>query len=1491
LQTPYAKRKLLNTLNTELSNTFKTTFTVEKAKFLFFNKIELENVYLEDLHKDTLLFVPTLTVNYSLAGLFHKKAIIKKAALTKADIRLNTNAKDGLNLQFFIDALSKNPKDTTVKKAKWDFELHRVDIIRSHFKYQRFPIVPKAKGINFNNIDLVYFDAQVFNFQFKKGLTSFDVLHITAVDRSGFLLRRFSTQFSFSQNFLHFDNLRFTTQNSNFATEYVHLDYNKSTDISSDFIHRVRISANILESELSMSDLAYFAPGLWGLTEKVNIQGLVSGTVNDLKGKNLQLRYGNDTRFSGNLSFNGLPDIAETFIYADIYRLTSNSVEVEKLIKGYKNKETKLPPILDKLGKIEYIGKFTGFLNDFVAYGRIDTDLGRLHSDISFKPDTSRTTHFTGKISASNFDLSKLTNPSSKVGKISLTADANGVFGNNKIDVTFNTQISALAFNNYNYQNINAEGRFADKNFQGKVDIDDPNIFLAFNGDIDYSFDQPKFHFNAQINHANLYRLNWIKNDTTLTLSTNMSVNFSGTNIDLIKGDADISLFKLAHKGSEMEMNNLNINADNYGLARKITINSDQFDASLSGNFKLQSVAQYFGRAVSTYAPSIFNPDKYKDYIPGNFTYTVNLKNVSDILNFFVPKLYVAKNSTIEGDYNGNNQKIAITASAGFVKFNTKVLRKINLYTNGDNHQLDIKLQAEQLLLKADTTIQNIRFSTSVANNAAVTNLYWVDKNNNAQQSHISSHILLEARQNHFPAVKMEISPTEIFLNDSVWQINNAEVQIDTNFIAFNHFSIHNTRQFLQLDGRISADPNDTLKLNVNQLELSLLSKYIRQPKFDFEGEICGTANLTNLYTNPTIQSNLTIDNFVMNKEFLGKLIIESVWNNTDKQLQLNADIYKKTLKTLSLSGVYTPSNNDIDFVLKTDKLRLNQFDVFARPIFTNLFGMLSGKANITGKLNNMLVNGDFKLQKISFGVDYLKTNYTFSTDVSVENNVIVIPKTVVNDAFSNICYLSGSVDCNHFPNVTLDLLLRPEKFACLNTKEGDNNLFYGKAFGSGRISIKGTPQKMAMNIVARCDKNTLFVIPVNTRSELHETNIVSFVKHTDEKASKEEDPLEYLKKQEYKVNTGGITMNFELEITPDAELQLVFDKKVGDVMKGRGSGSLKLEINTQGKFGMYGNLRITEGEYLFTLQSVINKKFIVQDGSTIQWSGNALDADIDIATVYRLKTTLPDYMLDANESRRRVQVDCAMNVKGKLTKPNITYGVDLPTADEETKSRLKNIISTEDELNKHFLSLLIINSFYPDASQTTSSSGGIGSSASKSLPSEFLSNQLSNWASQVSDKFDMGVNYRPGDETTTQQLEVELSTHLLDDRMTITTNFGQAGAQVTSTGKTSSAPVGDFNVDYKISKDGKLRLKAFNRTNDQLIYEQSPYTQGIGVFYREEFNSVGDIFKRKPKTEAVKPEDQTEITDPEKTDNKEDKTKTSVIKEEDKKPETDNNQ
>ena len=403
-----------------------------------------------------------------------------------------------------------------------------------------------------------------------------------------------------------------------------------------------------------------------------------------------------------------------------------------------------------------------------------------------------------------------------------------------------------------------------------------------------------------------------------------------------------------------------------------------------------------------------------------------------------------------------------------------------------------------------------------------------------------------------------------------------------------------------------------------------------------------------------------------------------------------------------------------------------------------------------------------------------------------------------------------------------------------LNTTERENKTFYGRVYGTGNVAVYGFINKLNMRIVNTTNRNTKFYLPLDGPAEIGESDFIQFVKK-DTTVVKKETALT------------GFDLEMLIHATPDAQAQIIIDKAAGDVLNVQGQGDLKITLNTLGKFEMTGDYVFTDGDYLFTLENVINKKFELEAGSRISWSGNPLGAEIDVTASYRQRASIAPLLNDSTKTR--TPVDCKLIITGKLFSPTINFEIDFPNINSDDRSKINSVLSDEAELNRQVFSFLLFRTFTKPLIYNTNGGGVTAGGAAASTGSEMLSNRVSEFLNTYFGTLtgirdlQLGLNYRPGTQTSSETVDLALSKQFLDNKVSVDGNFG---VNNNPTNGNSNGLIGDVNVDYKLSADGRFRLKGFNKSNDntQSTLAGGYYTQGVGFFYRVEFETLRSLYK-----------------------------------------------
>jgi hypothetical protein len=1451
-QTTLVKQYLKN-----LAKNLNTNITVERIDVELFNTVVLTNLYVEDLHQDTLLFVKKLKVDIEEFSFNEKKILLEKATLNEVYFNLQKYASDSTNnMRFIIDYFT--PKDTLDKKNEWLFKLNNVSIVRSKFNYDNADHKQKLAGVDYNHVSITYLNTDLNNIEFIPKGVNCDIKKMKFFEKSGFQVDDLTTFFNISPKGIMTEDLNIKTPSSNIKGNVLFLT-NDYSDMSN-FVTDVTIKSYFDTSLVSFLDICHFAPTLDCLNKSFTFIGEIKGSIANLKGKNLAIDLDDGTRFRGSANISGLPVPEDMFMHINVKELITSKQKLEKLPLYPFTKETfvQLPSNFRQLGNIRFKGSFTGFYHDFVAYGKFKTRLGNLTTDVAVKLNNGQTS-YSGKVITNHFDLGRFFEMKEDLGDITMNVNIKGKgFSKKEMIASLEGNINQVVIKNYEYNNVAVKGNFRDQVFNGFLAVEDENISFDFDGGIDFSGNMPQFNFVSNINNAKLAKLHLISSEKKLKtrFSTVLKVNLIGNNIDNMIGDIEILNSRYHDKLDSIVVQKILISSTIKDENQQLFIESDVLDFDLEGKYQFSQVAKVAQNFMVQYIPSLKNDFEDHPYIENDFRFNLELHNSEIISKVFLKGIKFSQHTSFSGFYNSASQSLSLNGNLPTVNAFGINISNASLNVKSDNQILYMNFGANKIYQNDSIYVDNFNLSTSTTNDSLLTNINWQNIGNSSRSE---ADITLNTFFKGYNYFSTTIRNSSVMVADSLWEFNQSNIiEIDTNSILVKNLSFASNSQRILVDGVFSDNPKDQIDIVLNDFNLLTIKKLIPEKVIKLEGIVDGVASVSKLNEELLFTSNLNFSQFKINDYLIGKGEAKSIWNTTSESLELDGKFYRDHTPTILFGGFYYPKKEkeSLDLTLKLYQTELNMFDAYINEFVSDVGGTANANVAITGNLQQPSLKGSVTLLKPAFHINYLNTSYhANSFKINIAPDMISFDNVELLDEKNHIAYANGTILHEWFSDWSLDIGLVTDNFLALNTTEKDNSIYYGKAYVTGLINVGGYGKKMNIDVNVKSEKGTVLNIPLGDEENIEESNFIEFV-------SREAISVEVVEED---VDLSDINMNFEFEVTPEAEIRLIFDEKVGDIMKSRGEGIIKLNINSSGELDMFGKYTVKDGDYLFTLQNVINKRFDLEEGGTISWNGSPYDAQVNITSVYRLRARLYDLLASMGDTtdiyKKRIPVDLKLNMTNTMLNPTISFDIDLPTADEDTRGKVRSILyvnSQEEnvqELNKQVFSLLVLNRFLPPpGAEATTGNANVGATTS----SELLSNQLSNWLSRISNDFDIGVNYHPGDEISNQELEVALSTQIFNDRLIIDSNFGLSNREnVSSSTENTSNLIGDVSLEYKITKDGKIRIKAFNTSNQfSLEDNNSPYTQGVGLSYREEFDTLseffGKLFRRfKNKTES----------------------------------------
>ncbi|MBK9424978.1 MAG: translocation/assembly module TamB domain-containing protein [Bacteroidetes bacterium] len=1431
IRIPAVQTWIVQRVTAYLSDELKAKVTIDAIHIEFIKTLSIKGIYIEDQHKDTLLYAAEINTSIEMFAPGQQKIYLSGIILNEGIVKIQKYPNEkGLNFKFIVDYFDSGKKDSTASKP-FDFNPGEIELTNMQFVYRDNRYNDYFKGVDFEDIRLLNLNATIQDFKLDEDTVFASIENISFTEKSGFEIEYFESSAKFTPVRMEFENLLIKTSESQIqgAITFIYEDFEDFDD----FIHKVRINSQFEESILSSNDLTYFASELEGLDKTIEFSGKVRGTIDQLRGKNLNIAFADHSSFKGDISIAGLPDFNESFFDLVVENLETDYDEIESIpaFPFTEGENIDLPDNLRTLGSVKISGKFTGFLNDFVAYGNAQTDLGYVSSDLNLKIEEDfDKSSYSGHLSAIGFDIGTLSNNSKILGKTTFKTQVSGYgFSLAKANAKMDGNITSLFLNGYDYKNITVNGTISRKLFNGILNVNENNLGLDFKGNIDLSHKLPVFDFKAEITNAHLAKLNLIDRDSSATLNTTAEIKIQGTDIDNMTGYVNLRNTRYSEMNDSITINSIVYNSETTNNIQNASLKSDIINFDLTGTYKRTSMFGEIKELIAAYVPAL-QPGKTNKSDILKMNYHLSFGQTDPLFEIFMPELMISQGTRITGNIDNVLKNITLDITSDSIRYDDFLFEgtKIGISTSGQRLFVNNNMQ---LITVNDTLkLANFRINGNTDKNSSSFSILGSARDSNLTKFEINGQTNYLATGQ----VQFKFMPSDIEVNDKVWIIDDKNsALIDSGSVTIQNFSISSGDHKIDIGGIISENLNDKLTITLTNFDTRDINPLLALYDVDMGGYATGTGTFSGILNTPGINSDMFIKDLQLYGDTLGDAKIDFGFVLKEKKIIVDALVDRGGIKNIEVKGKYyiNEKNDSLDFRIIMQKTNLTAFSGYAKDLISELRGKASGELRITGLANKPVMKGKIRLQQTSFRFDYLNTHYNFSEEVEFEENYFRFKNFTVNDENGNQAKIDGYVYHDHLSDFVLSFDVTAKNFQMLNTSMAQNDLYYGKAYGSGIVKVRGPLDLIDIDLALKTEKNTQIFIPLSNPEEVSSSSFINFITHDGENQLAETGEVDF----------SGINMNFELDVTNDAEIQLIFDSKIGDIIKGRGTGNINMSINAQGEFKMYGDYQVSNGDYLFTLQNLINKKFTINPGGTIRWSGDPYDAIIDLEGVYKLRASLYDLFQDTT-FKKRVPVEVLLSLKDELFNPTIQFQIKVPDIDPTAETLINRYISTDQEKSRQTMSLLVLNRFSraAEVEYAGTSSSGVSANAT-----EFLSQQLSVWASQISESINVGVNYRAADAFSQEELEIAVSTQLFNDRVTLDGNVGVSDNNNTS--QNTSNLVGDFNVEVKVSEDGKFRFRAFNKTinNSVLNNYNSPYTQGVGVFYREEFDTIGELIRK----------------------------------------------
>lgn len=1366
---------------------------------------------------------------------------VDNLALSKSKINFNRNDEVMVDSTVIV-------KNNTTEKSDWKVSLKGIDLEDNSLAYLvvNKPVIKNtfdAGHLDYKNLSL-----QATNFYYSTDKTEVSIKKFSTVDQNNFSITKFETDFVMDQHSISASKLKIKTTNSTIDAD-LGIKY-PSLNALKDSIQLMIVNADIKNVSVKNSDILYFnsqlsqQPFFKNVLNVTTVSGLINGPVNNLNGKNVIVHTGTKTTLKTDFIIAGLPSVQTAYFNFPNLKINSGKKDIEMIVGTSIPKSIELPENLS--AEIAFKGK----LKSFESTLGISCSYGAAH----IFANIDKNENFRSKAVITNFDLGSLLKNKVMFGPISVNAEMNGSgLKKETIKAKINAEVSQIYLNKYTYHKLNIDGSIAGEEFEGKVNLNDENAAFDFAGLVNFNPHQEQYKFHLNLKGADLQKLGFTKDSIRIGLIAESDVK--GGTINEINGKAVITKVNIVVSGKNYTLDSLLVASINEPNKSELNVSSAIVGIKYTGAILPTSLPQELSNFINKYFPFSDSIQQTQKIESQNFNFEIQLHNHPILSEVFFPQLKEFVPGLIHGSFDSQKNELKLNAAMKKIVYGTTEINDLLIDVNSDVNALNYKISCSNIL-NSQIKLDNLLVDGKLSNKTIFANISSIDSTKNKK---LVIRSVINKDKNTY---KLTLDPKDFYLMYDRWTIaSDNYIEFGKQGFLIHHLFINKNESQINV-ASLHDQFNDDLNIGIKNFKLDDISRIIEKDSSLVKGIVNGNVLLKKVNTTYGLIADAKINNLFVRNVPIGNLSVKAE-NPTTKKFNVDINLSGAS-NDLTANGYFISNDSSSSINLKTtiQSLSMKTVEAFSMGNITEASGNLSGNLLLEGKINSPDVTGEITFNNVFIKPAALNNQLQLKHEtVKIKKDGIYFNSFTILDPDLHTAIIDGTVKMTHFNDFIFGLNVNTKNFLLFNTTSKDNKEFYGKMIIDSKIDVSGPMTLPVVNAKLKMKKgsNFTFAVPEETLKADKGKDIVEFFDSVKLNSILKED----LKNVKQKSALTGFDISSIIEIDKEATLRLLIDPSSSDSLVVKGEAALSFAIDRSGKMSLTGAYNVNDGLYLVSLESVIKRKFIIDPGSTIVWNGDPMDAEITINATYSVRASPYDLIADQmsglsetdkNEYKQRYPFLVKLKLRGELLHPEISFEIQLPPEDKgilggAVNAKLNLLNDDPSLLNKQVFALLVLGRFIQENPLQTESSGAL--TAARTTVGKFLSAQLNQLSSKVVPGVELNFDvqsyddYQSGQAQGRTQVDIGVKKQLLNERLTV-----QVGGLVDVEGEkakqnTASDITSDVTLEYKMTDDGRYRLKGFRHNQYEGAIEGSLVETGAGVLYVRDFNKWNEFFNK----------------------------------------------
>ena len=1477
VQSPRVQTAVANRVTATLRESIDADIRIGKIHLRPFNTLIIEDLLIIDnapvlppedfpgiAPVDTFFRAGSIIAGFSLDGLFTGGGLrVSQAKVKDAQMNLVLEGEaPNLSRIFGLAPADNEPKPVNKKEL---FSIRDVRGENMGFRMLNFGMereVPEETyeqagdgrrqyGIDWTDLEVRDIQLRGKNLRMKGGVMTGTVTCLSFNERSGFNCRSLSAEARVGEGKAIVKDIRLRDDFSDLKVPLYMMSFDSAKDFE-DYINLVKMDGVVEESYLDFRTIAFFAPTLRDTGLKARVSGKMSGPVRDMRFSGIRVCLA-DGSFAGTVDgrLSGVPDVEKMALDARLSHSMFTSAGVDALVNAWTEERIDFRKFA-KGQRFMMNCRVDGRLNDMRIRPDIHSLSGNLDADIKFTDliRQDRPILMDARLRTKNLDAGRIAGIdalgqcSFETGVKMRLPDERGTKMQLHID---SLKVSKLNLLGYDYSRIAAAGDITEDAFDGKFVCGDPNLNFLFQGTfaLSHNTNNSLYKFYANVGHADLHALNLDKRKVS-RLRFQTAANFARAGGRDLIGKVEVGGLVLENSAGVHDIGDAELTSITKDGIYRIKFSSNFLDALYSGTGSPADFLSDLQDITLRRDLPMLSEERAGEWEGRSYEIGMNFHDTRGLLSFLAPGLYIADSTGVRVNISPEG-RLSSEMNSSRIAFNGNYLKNFRAEFNNGDDNLTGSAAADMIRIGELATLENNMLKMYADDNRFGVGFQYDNSGDSGNSGEIYALGELGRTVSGDVGVAVRLLPSSVNLNSKRWSIHESTFSINGDGAEVGSFELTNDEQRLSAYGKVSKTATDTLTVEMDRFDIGIVNPLVT-PEIGLTGKMTGMARLISPLTDKSILLDVVCDSTYMAGEEIGVLTAHCGWDRTFNRFDMNLRNDIGGRSTLTAEGRYTPSSRGIEAQIALDGLNIAYAKPFVAEIFNRFEGEISGRIALDGPITSPEISSEeMRIDGGVLSIAFTNVPYQVSGPVHMDSEGAYFDNVTIADKFGSTGSVNGAITFGNFENPGIELNVGVKGMECLDTTPSISPDFYGHLFASGKVRVSGPFSGIALDIDAVTEKNGNLHIPVPNTTVAGVTDLLRF---REEERIVWVDPYEEmmnrLKKQTEEV--GDISLNLRVNATPGVTAFVEIDRESGNMLSANGSGQIELKMKGD-DFNINGNYSISSGNYKFVALGLASRDFQIKEGSSIRFNGDIMESSLNIDALYKTKASLSTLISDTTSVNTRRTVECGISISDKLKNPRLGFSIEVPDIDPAVKSKVESALSTDDKIQKQFLSLILSNSFLPDEQ-----SGIVNSSTLLySNVSEVMANQLNNILQKLDIPVDLGLNYQPNSKGN-DVFDVAVSTQLFNNRVVVNGNIGNRQYKSSGTG---TDVVGDIDIEIKLNRPGTLRLNLFSHSADQYTnYLDNSQRNGLGLGYQMEFNGIKDEDRTKLTTLKVEARD-----------------------------------